>query len=82
MGGQNNLVSPSQTTAISPQFIAQCKANIYSNDPAVVIKATQQFRRILSIEKNPPIQPVIDSGVIPRLVEFLQLHDNAVSKSH
>lgn len=61
---------------VSPAIIAQYTASIYSNDPAVVLKATQQFRRILSIEKNPPIQQVIDAGVIPRLVQFLQLDDN------
>jgi importin subunit alpha-6/7 len=61
---------------VTPQYIATCTANVYSTDPAIALKATQQFRRILSIEKNPPIQPVIEAGVIPRLVEFLQLNDN------
>jgi len=29
-------------------------------------------RKILSIEKTPPIQPVIDIGMVPHLVEFIQ----------
>ena len=46
------------------------------NDPAVQTECTTQFRRLLSIEKNPPIQNVIDAGVVPRFVEFLQRDDN------
>lgn len=87
----NNLVQSTQgvtgsgTTAgegktasmITPEFISMCTSNMYSTDPAIVLAATQQFRRILSLEKNPPIQLVIDTGIIPRLVELLQLNDNA-----
>eukprot|EP00457_Paulinella_chromatophora_P001805 gb/GEZN01001807.1/.p1 GENE.gb/GEZN01001807.1/~~gb/GEZN01001807.1/.p1 ORF type:complete len:532 (-),score=75.38 gb/GEZN01001807.1/:1035-2630(-) len=40
------------------------------------LTAVQMFRKLLSIEHNPPIQPVIDSGVVPRLVQFLKLTDN------
>lgn len=32
----------------------------------------------MSTEKNPPIQQVIDSGVVQRFVQFLQMHDNPV----
>lgn len=49
---------------------------VMGNDPATQTECTTQFRRLLSIEKNPPIQQVIDSGVVPRFVEFLQREDN------
>lgn len=49
---------------------------VMGNDPAVQTECTTQFRRLLSIEKNPPIQQVIDTGVVPRFVEFLQRDDN------
>ena len=67
---------------VSPQYIAQCREQVYSSDLQVVHKATQLFRRILSIEKNPPIQNVIECGVVPRFVEFLQYHDHPVSYIH
>jgi len=75
LGGQAGPGSPIPQT-VSPQVIAQYTASIFSNDPPTVMKATQQFRRILSIEKNPPIQQVIEAGVVPRLVQFLNLTDN------
>jgi hypothetical protein len=37
---------------VTPQYIATCTANVYSTDPAIALKATQQFRRILSIGKQ------------------------------
>jgi len=49
---------------------------VMGTDPAVQTECTTQFRRLLSIEKNPPIQQVIDAGVVPRFVEFLQRDDN------
>jgi importin subunit alpha-6/7 len=49
---------------------------VMGDDPAVQTECTTQFRRLLSIEKNPPIQQVIDSGVVPRFVEFLGRDDN------
>ena len=30
------------------------------------------LRKILSIEEGPPIQPVIDANLVPRLIEFMQ----------
>ncbi len=78
--------------------IAEYRNNIFSNDPALQVRSTQQFRRLLSIgsffyflhilvvidrnlfpiEKNPPIQQVIEAGVIARFVEFLRQHENPV----
>mmetsp|Transcript_18406 Transcript_18406/g.34131 ORF Transcript_18406/g.34131 Transcript_18406/m.34131 type:complete len:571 (+) Transcript_18406:132-1844(+) len=56
--------------------LPQMVSGVMGNDPAIQTECTTQFRRLLSIEKNPPIQQVIDSGVVPRFVEFLQRDDN------
>lgn len=54
-----------------PGFVAQ----LMSDDPTSQITATTAFRKLLSIEKSPPIDQVIAAGVIPRFVQFLNCHD-------
>lgn len=43
-----------------------------SDDPDAVFNATQQFRKLLSIEQNPPIAEVIGAGIVPRFVQLLK----------
>eukprot|EP01036_Dinobryon_divergens_P029980 gene29980-39158_t len=62
--------------AAHPSLIQAHKENVLSDDPARQLSSTQHFRRLLSIEKNPPIQQVIESGVVHRFVHFLQMSDN------
>jgi len=50
--------------------------NLNSQDPKAQAIAVTQFRKLLSIERNPPIQQVIDCGVVPRLVELLKYQNN------
>ena len=80
-----NMLAQQQDTAgqvgraIAASKLEQLPAmvqGVMGNDPAVQTDCTTQFRRLLSIEKNPPIQQVIDAGVVPRFVEFLQRDDN------
>eukprot|EP01018_Ginkgo_biloba_P028169 Gb_21890 [translate_table: standard] len=48
---------------------------VWSDDPSLQLEATTQFRKLLSIERSPPIEEVIDAGVVPRFVEFLTRQD-------
>jgi len=58
------------------QELDQLVMDVRSFDPARQLDATTKLRKLLSIEHNPPIQDIIDAGVVPRLVEFLGSHDN------
>lgn len=50
-------------------------AGVWSGDNNLQLEATTQFRKLLSIERSPPIEEVIQSGVVPRFVEFLVRED-------
>ena len=49
---------------------------VHSQDPQRQLEAVIAFRKLLSIERNPPIDDVIASGVVPRLVSFLMAAEN------
>jgi importin subunit alpha-1 len=66
---QHNI---SDTLKNLPALVAACN----SNDQAARLSAVTDFRKLLSIEKNPPIQQVIDTGIIPRLVQMLSNTDD------
>eukprot|EP01084_Bolivina_argentea_P291855 501667_1 len=53
-----------------PKWVEGC----FQNHPAAQYECCKCIRRLLSIEKNPPIQEVIASGVVPRLIQFLRCH--------
>jgi len=65
---QNNEPATQAGLEDLPQMVQ----DVMSPDPIRQLNATIQFRRLLSIESNPPIGNVIQAGVVPRFVEFLQ----------
>ena len=54
----------------------EIKAGVASNDANLQFSAVQSARKILSRERNPPIEALIATGTIPRFVEFLGRADS------
>ena len=71
-------------TNVTMADIPELRNQIMLHDPNVSqeereekwLRATTDFRKLLSIEVKPPINEVIRAGVVPRLVEFLQASHN------
>ncbi|KAI9655913.1 MAG: Importin alpha subunit (Karyopherin alpha subunit) (Serine-rich RNA polymerase I suppressor protein) [Alyxoria varia] len=58
----------SQLNEKLPQMVQE----VFSDQIDLQINATTQFRKLLSKERNPPIEKVIGTGVVGRFVEFLR----------
>lgn len=54
-------------------------AGVMSDNLDAQLDATTKFRKLLSKEKNPPIERVIACGIVPRFVEFLRSPHSLVS---
>jgi len=54
-----------------PKLVQQLQSNDYNQQ----LEATVAFRRLLSMERSPPIDEVLAAGVLPTLVQFLQRTD-------
>jgi len=59
-------------TIIGNEQVQSLCPGLVSEDPTEVFNTTQQFRKMLSIEHNPPIQEVIQAGIVPRFVALLK----------
>jgi importin subunit alpha-6/7 len=76
MRNSNNNAATSVSAAANLENLPAMINGVMGHDPSAQLEYTTYFRRLLSIEKNPPIQQVIASGVVPRFVEFLNRDDN------
>jgi hypothetical protein len=71
----NTFHTSTHTIEIITQ-IQQYKNEIMSSDQVVQLESIQGIRKLLSIELNKPIQLVIDAGIVPLLMPFLQNEKN------
>lgn len=76
MGLPSPAAPTASSTASKLENLPQMVEGVMGNVAQVQIDCTTQFRRLLSIERNPPIEQVIEAGVVPRFVEFLGRDDN------
>ncbi|XP_014668060.1 PREDICTED: importin subunit alpha-5-like [Priapulus caudatus] len=66
-----------QNTNKAPQMqLKDIIAGIHGNDAAMQLQCTQAARKMLSREKNPPIDVIIDAGIVPIFATFLNKDDN------
>ncbi|KAK8718142.1 hypothetical protein V6N13_045387 [Hibiscus sabdariffa] len=66
---------PEKKNLIALESLPALVAGVWSDDRNVLLEATSQFRKLLSIERSPPINEVVQLGVVPRFVEFLGRDD-------
>jgi len=50
--------------------------NVSSPEPTVQLSAVQAARKLLSSDRNPPIDELITTGILPALVDCLACNDN------
>ena len=67
--------TPNLNLQTKSESLLSLVAGVWSDDDSLQLEATTQFRKLLSVDRSKPIEEVIQSGVVPRLVEFLMRED-------
>lgn len=76
-GGESDDDVEIPAAALDDQM-REMTAAIYSDNQDAQLDATTKFRKLLSKEKNPPIDAVIRANVVPRFVEFLSSQNSMI----
>lgn len=59
-----------------PMGVSEIMEKINSDDPGVQLIGVQAARKLLSKAKHPPLDVIIQSGAVPRIVKLLEATDN------
>uniref|UniRef100_T1IV31 Mitochondrial pyruvate carrier n=1 Tax=Strigamia maritima TaxID=126957 RepID=T1IV31_STRMM len=70
-----NLTSSDDNEEVTTLSLAEIMTQLNSNDASVQLETTRQVREMLR-GNEPPIDAIINEGIVPKLVEFLRHHDN------
>eukprot|EP01121_Diplochlamys_sp_Union-15-3_P014872 TRINITY_DN4803_c0_g1_i3.p1 TRINITY_DN4803_c0_g1~~TRINITY_DN4803_c0_g1_i3.p1 ORF type:complete len:504 (-),score=89.77 TRINITY_DN4803_c0_g1_i3:25-1536(-) len=68
---RRNIRTEKDEIPISESEVPFMAKAIWSTDIATQIEAVHKFRKLLCSDRHPPIETVVGSGIVPRLVEFL-----------
>uniref|UniRef100_A0A8C7P1Z4 Importin subunit alpha n=1 Tax=Oncorhynchus mykiss TaxID=8022 RepID=A0A8C7P1Z4_ONCMY len=67
---------PQEDSLEDSDFDSDFKGNATSDNAVVQLSAVQAARKLLSSDRNPPIDDLIKSGILPILVKCLERDDN------
>lgn len=73
---KEELLSKKRSLSASASAISNfvpMREKLFSNDLEQAHQGVYEFRSLLSVEDSPPIQPVIDSGCVPRFIELMDV---------
>jgi hypothetical protein len=48
-----------------------CRHKLYDKNPQLILEGIRHYRKMLSNEKDPPVEEIISAGLTPRFVELL-----------
>eukprot|EP00040_Diaphanoeca_grandis_P039665 m.259755 g.259755 ORF g.259755 m.259755 type:complete len:525 (-) comp38609_c0_seq1:292-1866(-) len=75
--GESNATVPGAAPLGVDEQLPEIIAGIHSQVPDQIYASTKKCRMLLSKERNPPIQQVIDAGLVPVFVEMLKYDANS-----
>jgi len=67
----NNSNTNHNANAIKLSRLSTFVSGCYSNEITVQFESLQGIRKLLSLEKDPPVNDVIQTGVLPRVMQLL-----------
>lgn len=68
---EDELIKALGALSLDKDYWTQTALQVHSADPLERYEGTKRFRMLLSVSGEIPIQAVIDTGVVPKLIEFI-----------